>query len=176
MSSAWPQRRREDVSEIRFDTGAVEVTFGALGGVRTVLTVRRRPHVEVVWSSLLVEQPMCRMDHVQGTSASAKLQAGRMFRSSLLVIVAAGFSACTPHQEQTDSPTLSELVERPDDYSGQEVEVSGFMLVSWEGGGIFKTGSDGLLLGAGASVEAEHAPSSMTSTPGNTLEGSVAIV
>jgi len=63
-------------------------------------------------------------------------------RPAILVLSLAALSSCTAPQEHTESTPLSALVERPDDYSGQEVEVSGFMLVSWEGGGIFRTESD----------------------------------
>jgi hypothetical protein len=82
------------------------------------------------------------MANSQGSSEREEIRTARMIRLPWLAILLAVGSSCTSPQEHTESSALSDLVERPEDYSGQEVEVSGFMLVSWEGGGLFRTKND----------------------------------
>lgn len=73
-------------------------------------------------------------------------------RRFLLIVsfVATGCYGAPSARDARPAP-LTELIAHPAKYSGEVVEVSGFLLISWEGGGIFRTPSEE------SSYDTEHA-------------------
>ncbi|MFN3186750.1 MAG: hypothetical protein ACE37F_32415 [Nannocystaceae bacterium] len=70
------------------------------------------------------------------------------------VVLAASLATacgCTPVGQDDEVASLSDLIARPAAYSAQSVELSGFMNVSWDGGGLFRTPTEA------SSHDTEHA-------------------
>lgn len=54
-------------------------------------------------------------------------------------VILATIASCTPSTPEAPPDSLSAAISNPDMFVGRQVRISGFMYVSWEGGGLFKT-------------------------------------